>query len=619
MKRILLFRLMIFCGIMLPFISMAQKPLSQLKIKAKKTVNLKTMRSTESDALIAAPQTQMILKKINARFNLSQERNTQSALLPGLLSGSQLSWDGASSTEKTAASSPPPVNDFKGLKDNGTVYPPDPGGAAGPDYIMHVSNQKYVIYDKSGSVVLSLPVDTFWSAFAGAAQAFAYPHVEYDAQLNHFYISSLAADASTGDYAELFGVSDSDDPTGSWTLYEFDFGPDFIQDAPLIGYSKRWFTITTIQYDTAAPNNFNSAGVYLMSLSNLIAGTLSNIYFISDSNFFSISPVETLDPNINNHYLVSNYGSSADTGYLFELHIGGSLTAPTYNYDGFVKKNQPWTATPVYAPQNGTTKKIYAGSTKLTNAVYRNGKIWTSHTVYLPQTAPTRAAVQWWQFDAASRKVSQFNRVQDKAGAAFYAYPSISVNSNNDMLLGFNKFSTTTYASAAYAYRNGSDAANALRKPRVYKDGKNVYFAGGSAGVTFNWGSYTATSVDPSDNSFWTIQEYAEKKADTWGTWWAHVDDVALRVAAQDKKQTLIIISPNPAKNIAALSWNEEKATNVKIQVSGAQGNVLLTRDFTTQKGINKVSVNIANLIAGVYTVTVLNGTEIKKAQLVVE
>ncbi|MEO8712823.1 MAG: T9SS type A sorting domain-containing protein [Parafilimonas sp.] len=629
MKTILRPRLMIMCLIILPFISMAQKKFKQSEIQTKKTLNFRTASLNSSASVSTEMLTESVMEKITKRLSLPAEK-FRSPLLPASLSGNSTSanMDDASLTEKTeaASTSPAPIKAFKGSKEKKNLYPVDPNGAAGPDYVMQVNNQEYVISDKSGGLILSLTVDQFWSGFDGVAKAFAYPHIEYDPILKHFYIVTLGEDIASGNYAVLFGASSTSDPTGNWTLYELPLGPDFIQDAPQMGYSKRWFTISTMQFDTASPNNFNSSGVYLMSISNLIAGNLSSIYSLNDVNFFSMSPVETQDAGINNHYLISNLGSSTDSGFLYVVHIAGPAVAPTYNYDGYVTDALPWSTNPVLGSQNGTTNQIYLGNTKLTGAVYTNGQIWTSHTVYLPVNNSKTTAVQWWQINGSTLGVTQVGRVMNKSGNILYAYPSLAVNKHNDVLLGYNQFSATTYPSAAYSYRNGSDAVNTMRNTKIYKKGRTAYFDGGASGVTYYWGSYTATSLDPADSSFWTIQEYAEAPANKWGTWWAHVGDVSFAGVASTpvpaptaNKLSSILISPNPANSVASINWSEEKSTAVKIQITNNQGSILLTKEFSAQKGTNKISLNIANLISGVYSVAIFNGTDIKKAQFVVE
>lgn len=47
-----------------------------------------------------------------------------------------------------------------------------------------------------------------------------------------------------------------------------------------------------------------------------------------------------------------------------------------------------------------------------------------------------------------------------------------------------------------------------------------VYAGRGAWPGRERWGDYSATSMDPSDDSFWTIQEYADPVPDRpWGTW----------------------------------------------------------------------------------------------------
>lgn len=627
MKTRLPKRLMISCLIISPFFAMAQQQFTESNIGAKSTLNFKTVSQRQQpNPDVATKSNSFVANKLMQMQNL-QRTFVNSPLLPKSKSSGtkvDLPVDNSSSNfsdDDKLASSPVPLLSFQGSKENKSkIYPPDPSGAVSADYVMQTNNQEYVITDKSGTLVLSLPVDTFWNGFS-TSFPIAYPHVEYDNQRSHFYVSTLGVNVTSGNYCLMFGSSATADPTGNWYLYSLDLGPDYIQDAPQMGYSKRWFSISTMQYDTAAPYNFNSSGVYLMDVGKLGSGTLTSIFSIDDINFFSMSPVETQDLNINSHYLVSNLGSSVDTGFLYLVHIGGTLAAPTYVYDGYITNAKPWSSTSVLGSQNGTTDQIYLGNTKLTGATMINGRIFTSHTVYLPVTTPTRAVAQYWDFTVSTLTVNQQGRVEDKNNVKMYAYPSLAVNANNDILLGYNTFSATTYPSASYSYRNGADAAGKLRKGKTYKKGRASYFEGGSSGITYYWGSYTSASLDPTDGSFWTVQEYAEKPANKWGTWWAHVDDVAFAAMPEvdgQKTVSVVNIAPNPAKGNTTISWNEDKVSAAKIQISNAQGIVLITKELNTQKGANSVSINIGTLVSGFYSVTIYNGTDVKKAQLMV-
>ena len=97
--------------------------------------------------------------------------------------------------------------------------------------------------------------------------------------------------------------------------------------------------------------------------------------------------------------------------------------------------------------------------------------------------------------------------MDDPTGAAFYAYPSIAVNRNGDVLVGYSRFSATQHASANFSFRAAADPPNTLQPDTVFKPGEAPYRTGKASN---RWGDYSATVVDPADDlSFWTIQEYA--------------------------------------------------------------------------------------------------------------
>src|SRR5258706_6170424 len=108
--------------------------------------------------------------------------------------------------------------------------------------------------------------------------------------------------------------------------------------------------------------------------------------------------------------------------------------------------------------------------------------VWCSQRIGLPTGTATHAAVQWWQLDgnAASSTVTQQGRVEDPTatqsnGGSHYVYPGLAVNANGDVLLGFSRFTSSTFASAAYAYRFAGDPPGTMRDVAVLKAGLGIY------------------------------------------------------------------------------------------------------------------------------------------------
>jgi uncharacterized protein (TIGR03437 family) len=163
------------------------------------------------------------------------------------------------------------------------------------------------------------------------------------------------------------------------------------------------------------------------------------------------------------------------------------------------------------------------------NCVLRKSSLWCAHTVFSLNNP--RTMVQWWQIDPAMNQIQQTGRIDDPTGVTFYAYPSIAVNKNTDVLIGYSRFSGTQYASADYSMRIAADPPNTLRADTVFKLGEASYDRAPGDLPSNRWGDFSATMVDPLDDTgFWTIQEYAASPLiiatfgiDRWGTWWAQL------------------------------------------------------------------------------------------------
>ena len=146
--------------------------------------------------------------------------------------------------------------------------------------------------------------------------------------------------------------------------------------------------------------------------------------------------------------------------------------------------------------------------------------------MFFPSTGtPTRSSAQWWQINTASGSlgvVQQLGKRDDPSNAFDYAYPTLDVNANDDMMLGYSRFGASQYASANYSYRLHSDPPNTLEADTVFKAGEAPYFKDFGTGDN-RWGDYSNVAVDPiNDIDLWTIQEYAGT-GNTWGTWWGMI------------------------------------------------------------------------------------------------
>ena len=106
---------------------------------------------------------------------------------------------------------------------------------------------------------------------------------------------------------------------------------------------------------------------------------------------------------------------------------------------------------------------------RLMNAVYRDGSIWTAHSIGIDG----RAACRWYEIDVASAGLEQFGTVSDVS--LYYTFPSIMVNSLGDVIMGFSGSDASQYAASYYTGRRASDLAGEMAAPALLKAGEAAH------------------------------------------------------------------------------------------------------------------------------------------------
>jgi hypothetical protein len=467
---------------------------------------------------------------------------------------------------------------FDAADDNGTIIPPDTDGAVGVDHIVVAINQEVAIQSRSGLTTQVKSLDAFFGTAAGATFD---PHVLYD-PFNARWIVSAAADGQTAQSKVMVAVSATSDPSGVWDIYSVKADPASASwaDFPTLGFNKTWIVVSVNMFPNAG-SGFDGTKIFAVDKSALYAASATpHVALFStsaSSNDFSIAPAVTYDNTLSSLYLLEDYDGGTKNLRRFSITgaVGSEVlsrlsdvTLPLSAWSDFVNLSNFG-----FAPQLGSTNKIDNGDARIYNLIYRSGSLWASHTVFLPATTPTRSAAQWLQVSASTGAVQQNGRMDDSTGAKFFAYPSLAVNKNNDMMIGYSRFSSTQYASANYAFRAAGDSDNTLRSDTVYKAGLAPYFKtyGGDAN---RWGDFSQSSVDPvNDTDMWTIQEYAGS-SNLWGTWWGQ------------------LIAPAPGAPAVTLSTTSVTFKTQLINTTSSSQSVTLTNTGTSTLSIAGIATS---------------------------
>jgi hypothetical protein len=192
-----------------------------------------------------------------------------------------------------------------------SLEPPDQGLCVGNGFIMETVNDVIQVFDTSGNPVTDVVDQNTFYGYApainratGKSGPFVTdPSCHYDADVNRWFhvVLTLETKKATGDFTGKnhldLAVSDSPDPTGTWTIYRIPVQDDGTQgtpdhhcplrnngsghgpcigDYPHMGADANGFYLTTNEYAFFPDNIFHAAQIYAFS-KQALASTPKNI------------------------------------------------------------------------------------------------------------------------------------------------------------------------------------------------------------------------------------------------------------------------------------------------------------------------------------------------------
>jgi hypothetical protein len=427
------------------------------------------------------------------------------------------------------------------------VIPPNANGAVGPSHVVTMLNAGVRIQGKTGAVMSTMSLASFWAPLHGMPFD---PRLQYDA-LSERWIAACDANAWSDSSKVFFAVSSTSDPMGTWNFYSFnvDPGDTLWADYTCLGFNSTWIAITSNLFRLGSYPAFDGPGMWVVDKSSALAGgELTVTVFppkfdlaggVSSS---TLQPCVTFGPEPKLYIVDRAPLSFRDTRTLRLSEISGSSSAPVWSVSagstviagsGLFTVTNNFASVQIKASQKGTDAGIETADPRIVNAVYRNGKIWCTHSGGFPVGNVDRTAVFWYQLDPVAMEVTgdpiAQSGVLDGGAGVHHYYPSITANASDDVCIAFTRSDATRFAEAVYTGRLGTDPPSTVRQITVLKAGLDHYRKTfGTSRV--RWGDYSTTVVDPSDDrTFWTIQEYAASSTgpnpndDQWGTWWSKV------------------------------------------------------------------------------------------------
>ena len=441
-----------------------------------------------------------------------------------------------------------------------SCLPPDTDGEVGGTQYVQAVNSDFAVYSKTGAVLrTSTPINQLWANTNGECKLHndGDPVVLYDQLAQRWLISQFIAQptGTAGDdqYGECIAVSTTSDATGSYYLYEFDFGTDVFFDYPKLGVWPDGYYMMANEFPTNSETS-SGVGVFSFERSKMLLGQPARVIFFDESphnptggQYLGMLPGDldgsSLPPSGSPNWFAEVDDPTGvppttvgDTGFdmrLWAFHTDWTNPAnSTFGNNGSPNATLP---VPEFArpqctygygdcsPQAGGPQQLdVLGDRLMFRMPYRNFGSYASLVLNHSVHANGKIGIRWYEVriprNGTPSIYEQGTYAPDDAATnpLWRWMGSIAQDRNGDIALGYSASGPNDYPSVRYTGRAAGDALGQMTQAE-----QTAYTGTGpQTEVEGRWGDYSDMTVDPSDDcTFWYTQEYLATDTVVIGTW----------------------------------------------------------------------------------------------------
>ncbi|HEU4366400.1 MAG TPA: FlgD immunoglobulin-like domain containing protein [Candidatus Krumholzibacteria bacterium] len=565
---------------------------------------------------------------------------------------------------------------------SGTYFiPPDPHCAAGPDHVVVIGNTIIEWRPKDplpAAPDVQISLRAFFSALPGPPPGpgttlgtFTFdPKVIYDQYRQRFVVIALELwDTAFGDPSDesriLVAVSKGTDPNLGWILHSIDAktsigGIDRWVDYPGLAVGEDAVYVTSNMFAFVAGGSaFGGVRLWIIDKVPTYAGPDNSIAFTVHDPYLAAGIATTtqpahmfdvLPPGSNGlplgTFLLSYSGLSDGVNeYIQVVEVtdplgggGGPFFAQQFLNFGNIDDTAFGLSD---AAQFGIADLIEVNDRRALNAVYRARNIWTCaelRPVAGPDVGQTTA--HWWRIDAGLNPVlvptDQGNVGAEDLGAGTWTfYPSVMVDCELNMAIGFSASNQAFFAGAYYATRRFADPPGFIAPTDVLKPGVAPYKRYFN-GPRNRWGDYSGLALCPlGEADFWVFNEYAGPQGTPGvgsmgpedGRWFTAIGRFRIKqpTAAGETPVTTRLAqnAPNPFNPNTSIRFTLAAAGHARVEVFDAGGRHVRTLvDESRRAGDHEVTWNGRDarghvLASGVYFCRLSSGNVMETRKMV--
>jgi hypothetical protein len=316
-------------------------------------------------------------------------------------------------------------------------------------------------------------------------------------------------------------VSQTSDPTGSWTIYAFpEPQAGDLMDQPRFAISGTAIFMTANQF-TSGATVYGGPILFAVNKSQIESGASTSYYYATLSTFYdTVNPARTLGTALE-PYQANGYFLAADDGvcpptcshvYVWRwtnpfggtnvLSFQGSATIPTF-------------AQPVPAVQKGTGGTINTNDNRDLAAWLFKGTIYGAHTISCNPGTGTVDCVQWYQVGGLNTTPTIIQKGTIANNGVYRYFPAVTVDKSGDMSISYTESSATKYASLVDTGRLSTAGHGTVQAEALLKLGQ----ASNPNGA--RWGDYGSAELSTDGCTMYHSGEYTPSNptVNIWATW----------------------------------------------------------------------------------------------------
>src|SRR6266550_2074229 len=428
--------------------------------------------------------------------------------------------------------------------------PPDTNGRVGAKQYVQWNNTSFAVFDKTTGELLFGPVagNTLFQSLGGdcATHNDGDPVVSFDILAGRWVLSQFVVGGSPDFSHQCVAVSQTEDATGEYFLYDFVTDPDNFVDYPKTGVWPDGYYMTGRIFN-ASGTAFLAGRIFVFEREQMLKG-LPARQLQADLKKYGNKPQDGMVPSdldsltpppageaafvIAPHPTTVNRLTSARVAVTWggapRIRLTEDIIKETWGVPPCVSDTdagdhrdcvpEPAPATPTDYVDNLDARLMY-------RLAYRNfggspvqESLVGNVTVKGGNSNPNHGAIRWYEFRNAGNSTTTptvFQASTYDPDAAYRWLGSIAMDKDNNIALGYSKSSLSVKPSIFITGRLRTDAPNTLGTEAQVQAGIGVQQAGGN-----RWGDYSAMTLDPVDQcTFYYTNEYLKTNGQfNWST-----------------------------------------------------------------------------------------------------